>query len=291
MQFLAYVDHKFMHPPIVSTRKGGSFYASHASLKVKNIWDEWEVEGTCLRAQWYRLKGKPRGADSEDPDGRRMMDYGNVIHEYEIERIKRSGTYIDDEIAFYDEAHNISGRVDAIVYNPMSKSEPKEMMGVELKTVGGVYTSGGALVPGPKGFGPKPQHLLQTMVYADYYKDGISTWLILYFDRSSGKSAQHIVILTPDGVSVNGQLRDWKIENIYKRWELLTGYLEEDELPPTDYTMFYNQEKLDVMLERQQLTKTQCAMMKSGKPLAIGDAQCRWCNFSEECDPVACKAL
>jgi hypothetical protein len=217
----------------------------------------------------------------------RRMDYGNAVHDHEVQRFAQARILKGAEVPFYDEDHNISGRVDAFIYNPLSVVSPPEVMGVEIKSVGGYYATRGVILPDAgKPIEPRPKDVLQCMAYQGYYKlkRGMDLkWLLHYHSRDSGQSAEHVVVLLHDGVSVNGQHKPWTLDSIYSRWELLKGFLECGQMPPRDYELLYNREKLLLMLERQQLTKAQAAAVKKNKPVDIGDKQCSWCDYKAVC--------
>lgn len=284
MNVLQYVDIEWAKNRELSGRRVDQFYASEASIVTQNMWGESVVHGKCLRAQWYRMT---RTAAPPAQMDTRRMDYGNAVHTHEVQRFSQARILKDAEVAFYDEDHNISGRVDAIIFNPLSATTPQEMMGVEIKSVGGYRGVYGVILPeAGKEIAPRVEHVLQCMAYQGYYKRkrGLDLkWLIHYHSRDSGQSAEHVIVLLDDGVSVNGQQQPWTLDGIYARWELLKGFLECGQVPPRDYALCYDRSRLLSMLERQQLNKTHASAVRKNKPIDLGDKQCSWCDYKAVC--------
>ena len=285
MNIIEYVDSQYsLVQKLHSDRAVGSYYASSASVELKNLWGEPYIEGTCLRAQYYRLTTSP--IDNFQIRNTRTMDYGDAIHEHEIARMAAARILVASEFPIVVREHNISGRGDALIINPFSKSTPTELMGAEIKTVGGnwgVITGGRGSLPKPK-----PGHLLQTAIYLDWgrKKHGIRAWKLLYFSRIDGKSAEYTVTLTDKGeISVDGELTNIFVDKIYERFRQLTRYLNSSELPPRDYDLVYDKTKLLKMTERQQLTKKEIAMVNSDKPIFKGDWNCKYCDYKTLCYP------
>lgn len=281
MKLLEYIDHVNAHPLVVDIRRRDHFYPSGASMKVENAWGEREVIGRCLRSQWYSMTASAAELSEIYPADSRRMDYGTVIHEYEIDRMKKANVYVADDVRFYDPENNVSGRVDAFVFNPYSKTEPKEIIGVEIKTTGSYSIIRDTIT----GHDPQPlaDHVVQVMVYADFYKSRVKTWVIMYFDRISGKSRQHIMVLTDGKVSINGQLKQWRVASIYERWKLLQSFLDTDQPPPRDYEMKYSHEKILTMRGRQQLSRAEITELEKGRHVDKGDIQCRMCAHRVKC--------
>lgn len=286
MEILEYCDHVVENPRVVSIKDRGHYYASDASIEIEDEFGEKQVIGGCLRKQYYRIKGE-RVVAEFDPAGSRVTGYGNAIHDFEVNRMKMAGIVEASEVAFFDDVYNVSGRVDVFIRNPNSKTTPKQLCGVELKTVGGVYTIKGAIRPTQQGiFRPKESHILQTMKYAEYYDRYSSepmTWYIVYYDRSGGATAQHTLILTKDGVSINGTIINWTPSMINTRWERLSRYVDEGQLPPKDYALTYSAKKIRQMVDRCQLTKGELQAIRSGKPIHKGDSECKWCPYKVSC--------
>lgn len=287
MELMDYVDRHWAEQQLLhSDRRRDAFYASQASVVLENLWGEEVVEGTCLRAQYYRLTLDPLVVFEAQET--RAMDYGNAIHAHEVQRLSAARILVAEEFPIVIPEHNISGRGDALIINPHSKTTPPEYVGVEIKTVGSPY----GCITGARGSVPAPKtnHLLQVGVYLDWgkQKHNIHAWQLQYFSRADGQRAEYTITLTDDAekkISVDGEVTAISVEDIYQRFRHLKGYLDSDEMPPRDYALMYNQETLNKMADRQQLNKKERALVKSGKPVNKGDWQCRYCNYKKYCYP------
>ena len=284
MNILEYVDRCWSTRNEYVTRRPDHFYASDASIKIPNPWGEMEPHGTCIRAQFYRVTGTKLPMAEMDT---RRMDYGNAIHDHETQRFIRARILHSSEVSFYDPEHNVSGRIDNLVYNPFSQPGNLELLGVEVKSVGG-YAGSQGVITAKAGQDPEPKvaHVLQCMIYMDWMhrRHGSQLkWLLHYHDRDSGKSAEHVLVMTPDGISVNGQVREWKMADVYARWDLLKSFIEAGQVPPRDYTISYDRNRLLLLLDRQQLSKTNAALVRRNKPVDLGDWQCRYCRWKMIC--------
>lgn len=277
MGILRRINEALIQPDIFVTRRRDAMYASDASIELSPDAKGRTKYGTCLRAQWYRMNGYPE--DNVGPGGvaglRKAM-YGHAIEEIEKELLIRAGIQIlSSELSMYWPDEHISGRVDRVIRDP----ENNTRAGIEYKSVQGHF--------GKKTINeaPKPEHMLQVMVYMAFFGQEIPVWYLMYHDREDGASGEWTLILTKDGkLSVDGVVyNEYTVENILKRYRQLWGYYLRNEIPPRDYDLQYSPEKLQWMYENGALGREDTKRYKAHQTLTKGDWQCRFCRFVKVC--------
>lgn len=260
-----------------------AYYPSSASVEVIEHGRR-VVKGTCNRLQYWRAVGEPTTSTSSQ-DQMWRAEMGNYISNMLVEWCKRAGTYIADELAFFNEERNISGRVDLVYQHPVSK----EIIGVEIKSIGDYYQRQGTVDGDLRKRKPKDSHLLQVILYLDYFKNHpvfpISTFEIPYIARCTG--SRHCFVVTLDGSGqalVDGVPTGITTDMIHARFAKLQKHIDSKEVPPRDFTRQYDKETLVHMAKTGQLTKKQSELVLAGRKLAKGDSPCNtWCPFRDKC--------
>lgn len=287
MEAMDFMIDTLVNPKFVEERPGGEIYISSASAEYKDKWGVPQVEGSCLRQQWYRMNKFERSP-------RKINNYlqtelGDVFSEYLADLAKRAGIYIAHEARMTKSlgSYNLRGRADLLVGLP-TLSGNVERVGIEIKSIRDGYYSRKNLIDRDKteDYMPRMSHALQSAIYHDYYRHkGFTHWQILYIDRSQGdwSSPSHKVVVTDEGkISVNGKFLPVTMDQVYERFERLLGYYEANEVPPRDYELEYSKDFLDHLAQTKQLTKTEMADYKKGK-LVKGDFACNYCDFKKTC--------
>ena len=286
-------------PYVKESRKTGSRYPSSSSASYINKYGEEVVVGSCLRRQWYSNQGYEEVGRS-DPQGTMKALAGNLWSEFLVDRIKEAGFWYGDEVRFYNEELNASGRVDVIV----SEEDTGHPVGVEIKTVG-TFVARGVIKPTAMyPLAPKEDHILQTIIYLYHYRNAIKKWVLLYMDRNTMEMAEHIVRLVQgkDGyhypvISNDMGVKEWthiRLEDIIKRWQDLEIHIKNKTLPERDYKLQYSNSHIVELHGTGRLTKTDTKRIQrrveSGDVgddqaplLQKGDWQCSYCPFLQEC--------
>jgi len=116
-------------------RRNPTFYPSSASAKHGGY-----VEGACWRADWYRIHNV---LESDDADFYMHMiwSFGNHIEAVQIKAMMKSGMYENDGVRFFDEARNISGKLDIVGRYRGSDGEI-QYFGVECMSPGSLVMQG-----------------------------------------------------------------------------------------------------------------------------------------------------
>lgn len=286
MKILPIIESALEAPLLPEYRNPARLYPSSASIKVYDpMADEEVIKGACLRREFYRMTGVPEDPPSPDPKQRQAMlrnarqrMYGEPIAQIEMEMIRRAGIpVIGEEVKFELSAWRLSGRIDAVLLDP---NDSWAKIGVEIKSVG---ASSFRYIQNK----PKPEHVLQVMVYAGVYANEITQWVIPYFCREPGKwdPVEHQVRLMPDGhVSVNGQKWEgYTVNKVFERYRELLEAVDARRLPDRDFELEYSQEKIRDMARKGLLNKTDTAAVRRGKKVVKGDFQCNYCPFKNRC--------
>ena len=306
-----YVKDRLMHyvvnPLVEESRKGGSRHPSSASVKYQNSHGEVVTAGKCLRQQYYRATDAP--AETRTDFGLTMKARaGDVWSDYFAERIKEAGFWIGDEVRFYNEQLNLSGRVDAIVREEGTGNK----VGVEFKTVGMFTKKGKIKHSASDPLAPGEDHVMQCMLYLYHWiPRGIDKFSLVYICRDSFEIGEHIVRLEvgEDGfhypvISNDMGVVEWKhlrLEDIISRWQELELALDKKEVPERDYELQYSNEKIQALYDTGRLNKTNKAKVdrflkkndiNSDVPAieGFGDWQCRFCEFLVHCNKPEVKA-
>ena len=213
------------------------------------------------------------------------------------------------EHAFFDPRINMSARSDILIWDHRNNC----VAGVEVKSVG-EYKAGKCLVA------PSPEHVLQSILYLDYYQTFIpegmtapTKWYIWYISRAENwtiKGKKHgspFAMMWDFYVTLEGEERspvihssegiskwsDYTIPKIHERYHDLSGYLERKEIPKRDYELQYPEEKILGLYERDKLVfkkhkEPVAKWIKKGCPegklkLEMGDFECRVCAWQNHC--------
>src|SRR3990167_127910 len=272
------VNEAFLSKKIPSFKTENRYYPSQASIDIKekgrNV-----VKGSCMRRVYWEKTGEPT-TNETDLDSLWKMESGNAISEMICEFVKQRGVLVQVEVPFADTDNKISGRVDLIYKHPVYE----KLIGVEIKSVGDYIGIKG--VVGGDFLSPNIKHLLQTIIYLDYFqrKMNIDVFEIVYFARCTGERSvfrctfgenrEAFIDGVPTGITPN---------MIYQRFAELNSFIELKTLPSRDYQLQYDKETLKEMASLGLLTKKQTDVVKAGKKLVKGDYDCVICPFKNKC--------
>ena len=211
--------------------------------------------------------------------GIRITKVGKIIEQLEIGLYKELGIWIDNNVKFYNEQHNISGELDCLI----STKESKQLIGVEIKTGYGYQFQRKVLgTPTRKGQ-PKLNHLLQVMLYADHFK---IPFRMIYIDRGNAQRAEFNITLNTDGTA---NIDDRKLNNgisiprCLARFKEVEEHVENGTLPRRDFQLKYSQERVEFLYDSKRLTKTQRKEFERNKKIDMGDWNCSYCSYKDYC--------
>jgi len=211
--------------------------------------------------------------------GARICGIGKLVEEFEIENYKRIGIWRGNNVKFFNEKYNISGEADAIVYD----KEKDSLHGVEIKS-GYDYKFRSEVIGTTTRKGkPKYEHLLQTMLYVDYFKFPFS---ILYIDRGNAARTEYEITLNADGTpNVDGTKLNvgLSIPRCLARFKELSECLKDNTVPKRDFQLKYSPDKIKILRDSYRLTKKEAEEFDKNRDLDIGDWQCSYCDYKDHC--------
>jgi len=148
----------------------GYHHPSSASVVIKNEYGEEEVIGSCMRKVYWEMKGVKR-SNPMSARGSRICAYGKAVERFEVEQLKELGIWRGNNVKFINQNYKVSGEADCIVFD----KDTKGLRGVEIKS-GYDYKFRTQVIGTPTRPGkPKYEHLMQTMLYVDYFKFPFNT--------------------------------------------------------------------------------------------------------------------
>lgn len=295
-------------------RRSSGINPSSASIQYEDQAGFTKTVGGCIRQSYYKMTGA-----AKDEGGEVVSDWvlaaimGDKLHELLVGMIDRFGfamgiQRVAEEHSIYDEITGLSGRTDLIAWDH-NRSEP---IGIEIKSIS-EYKCKKAVEQ------PIEDHVLQSIVYLDYYnkripddQKKINKWYLWYLARSENwtiKSKPHLSEFTSlwdycieldQGVPVirlpNGSSQRWswlQVDKIYERYSQLLDYVDKKTVPPRDYELVYSDEKTLALhnagqIERKTDRDAIDRWVKKGCPpgklkVVLGDGACRFCEYSKLC--------
>lgn len=259
-----------------------SLYPSEASVITTDKDGNEKVEGGCLRASYYRATGTAPGS-SPDARGERIMSVGSNIEQWFIARWKEMGLWVDNNIKFYWPEYRISGELDAVLLDP----ETGNPYGIECKTFYGYDAAKEIFGSKWKAGFPKMTHLLQTLIYTFYFKDRLKYFKMVYMDRSDTKQTEfNIEVREHEGKwwpFVNDKrVTTFSVDDILARYSLLNHYINDGIIPPRDYELVWDTDRVEREKANGNVSKTAYAEWEKGKR-KLGDWNCRYCRYKETC--------
>lgn len=279
-------------------RRRPGLHPTEASV-VTNLDGRRIVVGKCLRAAWYRSMEVPRSGSASA--GLMMKAHiGKWDEEGLVDRWKKMGIWVDNNIKFYNKKFFLSGEMDCVIKNP----ETGKLIGVEVKSFYGHYANkmmtGGKRPPQPGV--PRDGHFLQSILYAWEYRNQLPEFRIYYVERGDGHRVEFRIGFDEDE---NGQHQVWweqipgkywnyfeagkvmqpyTIEDIHARYKELIDRLARKDIPPKDFCETYTPEMVEWMWDHGKLGKTKYeAFVKNPTKNPCGDWECSYCDFSEQC--------
>jgi hypothetical protein len=263
----------------------GTFWASEASASFTNDFQEQQTVGKCNRSVYYRIKGvTPTNLPS--PQSEVIFLLGNMVENHLIDLWKQMGLWENNSVRWEDKPRNLSGEFDAIL------REGNRLYGVECKSFYGYYANKQILghwegraankryVKGK----PKDEHLMQAAIYADQTKGELEGFKLIYCSRDDNQMAEFNITIGPAReILINGSPdKRFTIEDVYTRYAKLGEALASGEMPPKDYTWKPNDETVERLFARGDISKSAYESHIDGKD-KVSDFHCNYCNFKDYC--------
>jgi hypothetical protein len=320
------LDNYMIREEVIRDQRWVNLYPSEASVIRENKWGEKEVQGTCQRQAWLRFKTMEQlnnGSDEtiailqvgddvitvkperQEPRKEWIFEEGRRIEDTIISVAAKAGILAAGHRKFVipiGDGLNLSGELDCIF------RVHDELLGIEVKSVSGynaekdIFGTASMRRNNVKG-DPKIAHLLQTAVYTWHYRDKISRFKIIYFMRGNCLREEFEVTLEEDintgdwHIMVDGKDSGVTINQILDRYRELARKLRDNELPPREYKLVYDDETMNKFAERKdsRLNKTvreawlkywdrkQDPEARQLKRPEKGDMWCSFCKYRDIC--------
>ena len=281
----AHVNEHMTRPKFKAPR-AKNFYPSEASVVTHDKHGDKVVHGGCMRAAYFRCSTQeferiPNSARSEY-----IFKQGHAVEKILVDLWKEMGIWVDNSVKFVDKERGISGELDALLIEPDGT-----LYGAEVKSFYGYFAEKELFGNRSTKPFPKMGHLLQTLIYLDFFKDQLSYFRIVYFARDSVKRRTFKVELHQEGEltypKVEGEvIRSFTVNDIYNRYADLQEHLDNDIIPKNDFELYYSKEKIEDFYKKGKVAKTKYAKWEAGKLASherIGDWQCSYCAFKNVC--------
>ena len=273
MELIKAVDSHSEDPCVVSPpRYHRGFHPSGASCVVKDEYDEETITGKCLRASFWAFKSIKK-SNPMNARGKRICSVGSMVERWEVDRYKEMGIWRGNNVKFQNKDSDISGEVDAFVYD----EKGDEVIGVEIKSGYGYQFQSKVIgKPGRKG-NPKLDHLMQVMLYMDYFRD-TRLFKLVYVDRGNAARCEFDITIDKKdgGVKVDGKRfqKELTIPSILHRFNILKDHLDNDSLPVRDYQLQYTDERVQFLHDSKRLNKAQERQYEKEQKVELGDWRC-----------------
>lgn len=279
MKLFEMVDKYIENPHKIHTHMHrGGYHPSQASCVIKNEYGEEEIVGKCLRCAYWS-QNNIKETNPMSARGHRICGVGKMVEKFEIEQYKEMGIWRDNNVKFFNTKYNISGEADCIVQLPGESN----LLGVEIKS-GYDYKFRKDVIGTPFRPGkPKYEHLMQTMLYVDYFG---FPFRIFYIDRGNAARAEYEITLNSDGTpNINGTKLNIgiSIPRIISRYKILEEHIKDSTLPKRDFQIKYSKERLELLNESKRLNKKNSEEFDKSGDVDQGDWQCSYCEYKDYC--------
>lgn len=299
----------------------GNFRPSEGTAVIQTIYGP-RVIGTCARAMYYRLtKTPPSNAEDFIPAQIMRMNIGKVIEIDLIERCKREGIFVDNNIRFDHQIKNfsITGELDIV-----ARTEPGSDLKyvIECKTIANYpakkkYLGAGAGI-GKEPGQPKDSYLMQIAWYLykfsnlpssdiRYLPYGViyicdrgdgdfgtyTVWLEKeYIVDSTGKeSSKTSIMYYSNDLEVQVTKAPFTIEDMVDRLSWIKSCVDNEHLPTRDYSLIYNADEVEENFQLGNVSNTDYKSWQTShgprghKKFNLGSWNCRpqYCQWSNLC--------
>lgn len=243
-----------------------------------------------MRAAYLRYTGilshlfKPHDAYTQW-----IFSLGKAVENILVEQYKQMGIWVDNNVKFYDPERNISGEVDIFIRDPSSG----ELIVVEVKSIYGWFATKKVCGAARTKPSPKTSQMMQLLIYLDQLQDEVPYGKLVYYARDSASRNEFDISLVYDAEAqvtrptINGIIdHRFTMEGIYHRYHLLSDYVERAELPPREYELVFDKEKVEKLwtLKDDRVTKSKYDKWKrDSSKNPIGDWNCSYCGYSNVC--------
>lgn len=286
--FIEHVTNQLQRPRPGDARHP-TLWPSEASATYLNENGETVVVGKCRRAMFFRYltdcyKFYPRykiwrplveQLQTESKPVDKYMLYiwaaGNLYEDFLINQAKCSGIFVDEQVPIYVRSHNISGKKDVEVLNPITG----KLSIIEAKSV---YGFGGNVVlgtPAARKRGqmgePRESNLMQIALY-DWWSASMDPAYeesrLVYGARDTGRYAEYLVRTVKEEDTIYIEYKPWHpymgewvrspitINSILDEYASTQQAVDGGRIPPRDYDIKWSDVRTSLAYLRGELGKT-----------------------------------
>jgi len=262
------------------------FYPSEASVQAYDKHGDMVTYGNCLRKSYFRCSGEYEGSPY-DARTQFIFAMGNAVEDLLVEQWKQMGIWVANSVKWINKETNVSGELDAILREPGTGQQ----YGVEVKSFYGYFAEKELFGnKSQKGF-PKMGQLLQTLCYAEHFRDRLPYFRLAYFGRDSVLRRTFKIELQDEGdvtyPVIDGEpLKSFSMNDVTARYKKLADCLETKTVPPGDFELRYPDWKVEDFFKKGKVAKTNYEKFKKGKldkNKPLGDWECNYCQFKQVC--------
>jgi len=262
---------------------GTNWYPSEASVVDKTTG---KVIGTCMRQAYLRAirhPGLPKGPSSDT-----ILKMGKWLELMMVDTWKSMGILVDQSVRFRNERVWLSGELDVVLREPGSNT----LFGAEIKTFHGYKAETEIMGSKTIKAHPKDNHLLQTIIYANEFRNRLAYFKLFYLARDNGRRKQFNIAISPSTkqgeptlASIDDEpITSFTVEDIYARYAKLTEAVKSCALPPAEFQLRYTDERIEADFANGLMSKKKYTdFHKKGEEARPGDWQCSYCPYKNFC--------
>ena len=263
----------------------GTYWASEASVKIRNEFGEDEVLGKCMRAVYYRLKNV---TPTNPPTAKSQVIFlmGNMIEDQVCEMWKQMGLWENNSVRWEDKFRNLSGEYDIVL------KEGDRMYGVEVKSFYGYYANKQILghwsgrgankrfIPGR----PKDEHLMQASIYAAHSRGDLEGFKLFYVSRDNNQLQEfNIKVDEENKIYINGNLETrFTMDDVYSRYAQLKEHDDGNVMPPREFVYKPDDARVEQLHARGDISDSAFKKHKEKKE-QYTDFHCSYCSYRDYC--------
>lgn len=266
------VNEYICNPMVIDTRGRKGYYPSEASAIDRFTGD---CVGKCLRAAYYSWTDTPK-TNPVDARGMWTFAFGSNIERMWTNYFKEIGIWAGNNVKFFDKERNVSGEADIFIFD-----QDKNIVGVEMKTAYGYGFQSKIKVA------PKPENLMQVGLYLQNFPQ-CPYWILIYHARDTHEQVEYHISLKTDNVGTHLMvnhtipIKNWYMEDVYKRYDLLGQSVALGVEPDRDFTYAFTRDQSRDRFACGKISKTKFAKVEKGLE-TDSDWQCLYCSYLDKC--------
>lgn len=217
---------------------------------------------SCKRKVFWDMKNETPSDDILDDIAWQLFSHGDLLHEGIVNKYKKSGMYIDDEVSIKiqrDEDLLYSGRIDLLIRHD-EITVPVEIKSIKDFAYKGLTKKNGTVVVVGARDSPKTEHIAQLQLYLE--SGGFPYGFIHYINKNTDEETLWKVY------------KDKKeIDKLLERAKDVIEHIKKNEAPDREYNA--------IVRTMKDGTKKVTKYGKNG--VGTSDWQCIYCKYKTKC--------